>query len=305
MRKRGFTLIELLVVIAIIAILAAILFPVFAQAKVAAKKTQDLSQQKQVITGTMIYLADYDDLYPLAFPVIGDYFESFIYVYVPAEWDSTEDLDRRLPHHSAFPNNVMTYLKNSEMFKSPGGTRYPHPEAESAYANSLIPAEQLPQVGYNYNSNLQSYPSSAITNPAKLRFMTSSYGKLNFVGLHRPAPRMVCFEPGPCRYQPPTENCSESFDLTNGSISQMSDPLGTSLWVFGQGINAAFADGHVSFQRVSPRRTNRSDFRSDFWARYLDNGVPRWSEWQDPFNCHTQLFMPDFDFESFGVPTRL
>jgi len=61
--KKAFTLIELLVVIAIIAILAAILFPVFAQAKAAAKKTQALSQCKQIGTSQQIYLADYDDTY--------------------------------------------------------------------------------------------------------------------------------------------------------------------------------------------------------------------------------------------------
>lgn len=60
--KRAFTLIELLVVIAIIAILAAILFPVFAQAKAAAKKTQDLSNLKQIGTATMLYVGDYDDV---------------------------------------------------------------------------------------------------------------------------------------------------------------------------------------------------------------------------------------------------
>jgi prepilin-type N-terminal cleavage/methylation domain-containing protein len=59
--KRAFTLIELLVVIAIIAILAAILFPVFAQAKVAAKKTADLSNLKQSILATLMYAGDYDD----------------------------------------------------------------------------------------------------------------------------------------------------------------------------------------------------------------------------------------------------
>jgi prepilin-type N-terminal cleavage/methylation domain-containing protein/prepilin-type processing-associated H-X9-DG protein len=62
--KRAFTLIELLVVIAIIAILAAILFPVFAQAKLAAKKTVSLSNMKQVVLATMMYAGDNEDALP-------------------------------------------------------------------------------------------------------------------------------------------------------------------------------------------------------------------------------------------------
>lgn len=61
MRNRAFTLIELLVVIAIIAILAAILFPVFAQAKVAAKKTTNLSNLKQDVLSSLMYSTDVDD----------------------------------------------------------------------------------------------------------------------------------------------------------------------------------------------------------------------------------------------------
>ncbi|RYG49268.1 prepilin-type N-terminal cleavage/methylation domain-containing protein [bacterium] len=62
MKRKAFTLIELLVVIAIIAILAAILFPVFAQAKAAAKKTSDLSNQKQIATANLLYSGDVDDV---------------------------------------------------------------------------------------------------------------------------------------------------------------------------------------------------------------------------------------------------
>ena len=61
MHRKAFTLIELLVVIAIIAILAAILFPVFAQAKAAAKKTQSLSNLKQIGLAWLMYNGDYDE----------------------------------------------------------------------------------------------------------------------------------------------------------------------------------------------------------------------------------------------------
>jgi len=63
--RKAFTLIELLVVIAIIAILAAILFPVFAQAKESAKNSAFLSNVKQTGLGNLMYCADYDDLFPL------------------------------------------------------------------------------------------------------------------------------------------------------------------------------------------------------------------------------------------------
>src|SRR5438552_18288689 len=60
--KRGFTLIELLVVIAIIAILAAILFPVFAQARESARATSCLSNTKQIALGELMYAQDYDEI---------------------------------------------------------------------------------------------------------------------------------------------------------------------------------------------------------------------------------------------------
>jgi prepilin-type N-terminal cleavage/methylation domain-containing protein/prepilin-type processing-associated H-X9-DG protein len=67
LRENGFTLIELLVVIAIIAILAAILFPVFAQAREKARQTSCLSNQKQIGLGVMMYVQDYDETYPQAY----------------------------------------------------------------------------------------------------------------------------------------------------------------------------------------------------------------------------------------------
>jgi prepilin-type N-terminal cleavage/methylation domain-containing protein/prepilin-type processing-associated H-X9-DG protein len=69
--KRGaFTLIELLVVIAIIAILAAILFPVFAQARAKARQATALSNLKQIGNAVLMYLQDYDETYPMTMETI-------------------------------------------------------------------------------------------------------------------------------------------------------------------------------------------------------------------------------------------
>jgi prepilin-type N-terminal cleavage/methylation domain-containing protein/prepilin-type processing-associated H-X9-DG protein len=67
MSRKGFTLIELLVVIAIIAILAAILFPVFARARAKARQTSCLSNEKQIGLAFMMYASDYDDTYPMSY----------------------------------------------------------------------------------------------------------------------------------------------------------------------------------------------------------------------------------------------
>ena len=124
--QRAFTLIELLVVIAIIAILAAILFPVFAQAKVAAKRTSDLSQLQQIGTALQIYLTDYDDHYPQATftPRTSPGGESA--ADAPYEYKWSSDLA------------VGRYIKNTQLMLSPGDS----PWQPGAPSPALIPASR-------------------------------------------------------------------------------------------------------------------------------------------------------------------
>jgi prepilin-type N-terminal cleavage/methylation domain-containing protein/prepilin-type processing-associated H-X9-DG protein len=80
---KGFTLIELLVVIAIIAILAAILFPVFAQARESARKTTCLNNCKQWGIAIRMYLQDWDDLYPMSWNDRAQYgFDTMLFPYI-------------------------------------------------------------------------------------------------------------------------------------------------------------------------------------------------------------------------------
>jgi prepilin-type N-terminal cleavage/methylation domain-containing protein/prepilin-type processing-associated H-X9-DG protein len=101
-QPRAFTLIELLVVIAIIAILAAILFPVFAQAREKARSAACLSNSKQIATAIALYVQDYDETFPFSSdfsvagipgsPVLGGYryWADYIFPYVKNGGDSGE-----------------------------------------------------------------------------------------------------------------------------------------------------------------------------------------------------------------------
>jgi prepilin-type N-terminal cleavage/methylation domain-containing protein/prepilin-type processing-associated H-X9-DG protein len=113
MKKRtGFTLIELLVVIAIIAILAAILFPVFAQAREKARQSACLSNFKQIGTGVMMYLQDWDEIYP----------SNRLYMFPGG--GECEGSGKILN----WKNATQPYVKNTDVFKCPSNPRNKEPD---------------------------------------------------------------------------------------------------------------------------------------------------------------------------------
>ncbi len=134
--KRAFTLIELLVVIAIIAILAAILFPVFAQAKEAAKKTSDLSNVKQLGTGSLIYMGDNDDGFPL---YVASYCTSNR-IQNPLDPNDKPGGTTGIGRRPMWQAQIYPYVKSWDMYFAP---------ADSKPANLVARFHNL-SYGYNY-----------------------------------------------------------------------------------------------------------------------------------------------------------
>jgi prepilin-type N-terminal cleavage/methylation domain-containing protein len=123
MRKRGFTLIELLVVIAIIAVLAAILFPVFAEAREKGRQTVCVSNQRQLAAAVHLYLNDHDETFPMGLVELSGGYYNGEYP-VPVDWRpsqaSNPALIRALQSH--WSNALQPYIKSLEIYRCPSAT---------------------------------------------------------------------------------------------------------------------------------------------------------------------------------------
>lgn len=206
--RRAFTLIELLVVIAIIAILAAILFPVFAQAKEAAKKTSALSNIKQLGTAANIYLADYDDNFPLqtSFSTAVNQWRTglnpsagSIYSSVPVgnSTSSGRNTEPRRSEEGLFVlNSMQPYMKNVGLYEAPG-------KSLVSVTTTLVNAGAAARINVSYNGLLHAYSSTAISQPSTVPLFWQAFGRQNLHGLSFTTPMLDCQTTGgACRFTP-------------------------------------------------------------------------------------------------------
>jgi prepilin-type N-terminal cleavage/methylation domain-containing protein/prepilin-type processing-associated H-X9-DG protein len=142
--RRGFTLIELLVVIAIIAILAAILFPVFAKAREKARQTSCLSNLKEIGLAALMYAQDYDERLPLA----AMYFNT--------------------PDYMVWMYVIQPYVKNIQIFTCPSDSAYGWNGGYNATGN----------VGYGYNLLLAGGPALAQLQTPSVTLVFADSGQL-------------------------------------------------------------------------------------------------------------------------------
>jgi hypothetical protein len=237
--KRAFTLIELLVVIAIIAILAAILFPVFAQAKHAAKKTVDLSNLKQIGTMMLLYGNDFDDAFPLtSFPAKGN----------------------------SWPLRCQPYIKNWDMFRSPGDASTLWPPAGTKPPQSDTP-ESDPRWGFRWTSYLLSAYMSGGYSDGSGSFgqfsIQSSIGapaNVVYIALARddvaPRDHFHGFYWG----SPSEQSNGFMQNLTWDAAKDLTKEIKVD--AFSGGANYTYADGHAKFGKWS-----------QLWWRDVPNGI--------------------------------
>jgi prepilin-type N-terminal cleavage/methylation domain-containing protein/prepilin-type processing-associated H-X9-DG protein len=250
-RRRAFTLIELLVVIAIIAILAAILFPVFAQARAKARQSTCLSNQKQIGLSFMQYIQDYDEMFPPVVSTVPVGNVNFL-----QNWG----MDLLAGQTATFAGNALVnvpstlnpYARNWQIFTCPSANLQP------SAANAAL--------GFMYNDLAATRSQAAMagvaqtilacdSSPATGNLQPAVAPPLNRlvmnVGHSVNPPTVAPFTPGnyppPFPAAPPVVNpltivpATQQFDSTD-----LDDVIRHS-----EGGNFLFADGHVKWHRVN------------------------------------------------------
>ena len=235
-QRFGFTLIELLVVIAIIAILAAILFPVFAKVREKARQTACLSNEKQQTLGMLQYVQDYDDTFPR--------------VYGNGSQTNLSDT-------VGWADAIQPYIKSTGVFHCPDDpsafTTQPWSTNYSSYAaNGSISL-------YNSAINAQSGQTESVFYEPTLTILIleqDTYNAANYMPWYLSGSQNGFYcgvgGSGPILYQ-----------RAHGDSNCQAQALSMNVSTYGRhtlGANYGFADGHVKWCRPDTIYGNNSSF---------------------------------------------
>jgi len=242
-KQGGFTLIELLVVIAIIAILAAILFPVFAQAREKARSSSCLSNNKQIALAHSMYAQDYDETLPLAL--------------------NTLVLEPTTGVASRWEDAVKPYIKGGNV----GGILTCPSAASRAYAYSMngwLSAKSMASAGNAADTILTA--DAIQVNSQKVVEKTNPA-----VGLPQSGPLFsysvaggeVYWIPKPNFKSPKIDFANATIDPTLNIDADLNEKgLGQMRYRHNEGVNASFVDGHTKYVRKNASKL--SQWNPDF-----------------------------------------
>lgn len=237
-RRPGFTLIELLVVIAIIAILAAILFPVFARAREKARASSCLSNLKQIGLAWLSYAQDYDETVAWRDVVADTYGFSGSQLY-----------------QFSWPAMLDPYIKNGQIWACPSAS----PKAVNQWPNGYS--------NYGFNDWFFGYYEAAWGGWGGVRsYDFRVKGKCGLAAIQRPAETVVCADMNPA-YHGTTwwafYHCNPRPAAGNPMEARHND-----------GVNALFADGHAKWYRPSDLSANLNGSNYYYWQVTKITGGP-------------------------------
>jgi len=220
-RRRGFTLIELLVVIAIIAILAAILFPVFAQAREKARQTACTSNAKQIAMGVAMYIQDYDETLGFAY----NYWGVGTYPAGSVNYNTTNGL---------VPPSIylLPYTKNFGVFTCPSNS------VKTPTSGTITYGNMISSYGWNWQITYVQIgypPFAGRTGPL--------YQGATLSMLERPADTVLMGDSNPARLQG-----SYIYPHSNAWSRTQAPPWVAKPWRHNGGDLYIYVDGHTKWQ---------------------------------------------------------
>ena len=268
--SQGFTLIELLVVIAIIAILAAILFPVFARARENARRSSCLSNLKQLGLGFLQYTQDYDEKFPQPHSVAGQYgnFQQFklfpITAFTGAPLASQAD---------SWANAIFPYTKSAQIMTCPS-------IIESEWYTNTSSFQLKQPIGYTYNRLLAWNNMAVMNEPATRVMLHEGFGSVGWTSAVTSYPQVTDATFGPNNPYKRVKN-----DGTPKCTWYSGFPAPELPWQFNK-IHLEtqpflYADGHVKAEKAfggspKPFGSMNAEGKLTSYDSYVDGCPRRW-----------------------------